>query len=124
MNEMSEKIDAKMKKVVEGNPMALATVNPDGTPNVIAVAYARVVEGNKIVVTDNYMRRTKENVERNPSCCLAVWDRKWNGYKISGKAQYFSSGKWKKFVEAMPDNSGLPAKGAIVVEVVEASKLA
>ncbi len=69
------------------------------------------------------MKQTKENIEKNNNVCCAVWDKDWNGYKLVGKAEYFKIGKWKKFVEEMPENKGLPAKGAILITVSKMIKL-
>lgn len=116
-------INSKTKKLIEENPLAFATVDDAGKPNVIGVAYVKVVSKNQVLITDNYMKQTKENIKKNNNVCLAVWDKKWNGVKLIGNAEYFTSGKWKKFVEQMPENKGLPAKGAISVTVSELIKL-
>ena len=110
-------IPTKVKKIIEENPVAFATVDKIGKPNVNAIAYAKVVSKNQIIITDNYMQQTKENLNDNNNVCLAVWNKDWNGYKLIGNAEYFPSGKWKKFVEQMPENKGLPAKGAILVTI-------
>lgn len=110
-------ITLKIKKLIEGNPVAFATVNNVGKPNVIVVAYVKVVSKNQILITDNYMKQTKENLMINNNVCLAVWDKNWEGYKLIGKVKYFVTGKWKKFIEKMPENKGLPAKGAILITV-------
>jgi len=110
-------ITEKAKKIIEENPVAFATVDKKGKPNVIAVAFIKVVSDNQIIITDNCMKQTIENVKVNNNVCLAVWDKKWNGYKLIGKAKYFAKGKWKEFVEKMIENKGLSAKGAILVTV-------
>ena len=117
-------INSEVKKLIEENPLALATVDEAGKPNVIGVAYVKVVSKNQILITDNYMKQTKENLEKNNNVCLAVWDKDWNGYKLVGTAEYFTRRKWKEFVEKMPENKGLPAKGAILVTVSKLIKLA
>lgn len=116
-------INSKTKKLIEENPLAFATVNDAGNPNVIGVAYVKVVSKNQILITDNYMKQTKENLEKNSNVCLAVWDKEWNGVKLVGNAEYFTSGKWKEFAEKMPENKGLPSKGVILVIVSELIKL-
>jgi len=103
--------------------VALATVDGSHKPNVIGVAYVKVVSKNQVLITDNYMRQTKENLEKNKSVCLASWDKNWNGYKLVRKAKYCASGKWKTFVEKMPENKGLSAKGAILIAVSKIMKL-
>ena len=110
-------ISPKAKKIIEENPVAFATVSKTNKPNVNAVAYVKVVSKNQIIITDNYMQQTKENLDNNNNVCLAVWNKDWKGFKLVGTAEYFSNGKWKKFVEQMPENKGLPAKGAILVTI-------
>lgn len=117
------KIDDNIKQIVENNPIAFATVDLNGKPNVIGIAFVKVVSDNQVIITDNFMKQTKENIENNNNICLAVWDKDWNGYKLIGTAEYFTDGQWKTFVEKMPDNEGLPAKGAILISVSDIIKL-
>ncbi len=117
------KINSETKKLIEENPLALGTIDNTYKPNVIAVACVKVVSQNQILITDNYMKQTKENLDKNNNVCLAVWDKEWSGVKLIGSIEYFTSGKWKEFVEKMPDNNGLPAKGAILVTISELIKL-
>ncbi|KKQ50927.1 MAG: Pyridoxamine 5'-phosphate oxidase-related FMN-binding protein [Parcubacteria group bacterium GW2011_GWD2_38_11] len=111
------KITPKIKKIIEKNPLTIATVDRSGKPNVSVVAFVKVVSENEVLITDNYMAQTKQNILQNKNVCLAVWDKKWNGVKIIGKTKYFSSGKWKEYVEKMKENKGLSAKGAIIVKI-------
>ncbi|MBS3077158.1 pyridoxamine 5'-phosphate oxidase family protein [Candidatus Pacearchaeota archaeon] len=116
-------INSEARKLIEGNPIAFATVDSFGKPNVIGVAYVKVVFKNQVIITDNYMKQTKENLEQNNNVCLAVWDKDWKGVKLIGQAEYFTNGKWKQYVEKMPENKGLSAKGAILVTVLNLIKL-
>lgn len=116
-------INSETKKLVEENPLAFATVDNAGKPNVIGVAYVKVVSKNQVLITDNCMRQTKENIEKNNNVCLAVWDKKWNGVKLVGNAEYFTSGKWKTFVEKIPENKGLPVKEAMLITVSKLIRL-
>ena len=54
-----------IKKLIEENPIALATVCSDGNPNVIPVAFVKVVSEKEIVITDNFMKQTRENLQKN-----------------------------------------------------------
>jgi predicted pyridoxine 5'-phosphate oxidase superfamily flavin-nucleotide-binding protein len=117
------KDNSEAKKIIEENPVALATVDQLGNPNVIGVACVKIISPDEILITDNYMKRTKENIESNPNVCLAAWNKDWKGYKIIGKAKYFTDGRWKEYVEKMPDNIGLPAKGAIIISISKITKL-
>jgi predicted pyridoxine 5'-phosphate oxidase superfamily flavin-nucleotide-binding protein len=111
------KISDEIKRIVEENPLAVATVMPDGRPNAIGVAYVKVVNENQILITDNFMNQTIKDLTQNPNVVLLSWDKNMNGYKFVGTAQYFNSGKWLTTVKQMPENNGLPAKGAVLVTV-------
>lgn len=121
---MKIKITLKIKQIIEKNPIAFATVDEEGKPNVIAVACSKVVSSDQILITDNFMKQTKENLAKNSNVCLAVWNKKWAGYKIIGNAHYFVTGKWKRFVEKIKENRELPTKGAIVVKISKLIRLA
>lgn len=108
---------SKIKTLIENNPVALATITNDNKPNVIGVAFVKVISDSEILITDNYMNQTKKDIIGNNSVCLIVWDSDLKGYKIIGKAEYFTEGKWKESVEKMKENKGLPAKGALLITV-------
>ena len=107
----------EIKSLVENNPVALSTVMEGCKPNVIGVAFVKVVSEDQILITDNYMNQTKEDIIKNNNVCIIVWDKDLKGYKIIGKAEYFIDGEWKKYVEEMSENKGLPTKGAILIKV-------
>ncbi len=110
-------IDAKTKKIIEWNPIAFSTVDEKANPNVIWVAFVKVISDNKVLITDNYMHQTKNNIENNNNVCLAVWNKEWEGVKIKWTAEYITKGKWKEFVDNMPENRWLPKKWAIVITI-------
>jgi uncharacterized protein len=113
---MDSKITPIIKKIIEENPLSLATVGAQGKPYIVAVAYCKVKE-NKIVITDNFMRETVKNINNNSNIAIIVWDKKWNGYQFLGKAKYYNEGKWLKFVKDLKENKDMPTKGVIVVDI-------
>ena len=117
------KITPTIKKLIKDNPMALATVDTHGKPNVIAVAYVKVINDNQLVITDNYMIQTRKNILANKNVCMACWDKEWSGYKFVGQAQYHTKGEWKELVEEMLENKDLAVKGAILVTITEIIRL-
>jgi hypothetical protein len=110
------KINQEIKKVIENNPLSFATIKGN-KPYVIGVAYCKVIDNDRILITDNYMRTTLENIKKNPNVALVVWDKNWNGYQFLGKCKYYKRGKWLQYVKKMKENKGLPAKGAILIKV-------
>ncbi len=64
------------------------------------------------------MNQTAKDIKNNNNVCLVVWDnKKLTGYKLIGKATYYTRGKWKKFIQKMKENRGLPAKGAVIINI-------
>lgn len=110
------KITLKIKKIIESNPLAFATIR-DNKPYVIGVACCKVLGDDKILITDNFMKSTIQNILENNNVALVVWSKRWEGYQFLGKAKYYQKGKWLDFVKKMKENKGLPAKGAIVIRV-------
>jgi len=113
---MIPKITSKVKKIIEENALALATINLRRNPYVIGVAYCKVKE-NKIIITNNFMKNVIKNILNNPNIAIVVWDKKWNGYQFLGKAKYYQKGKWLNFVKSLKENKGMPTKGVIVVTI-------
>ena len=116
-------MEEEIKKIIEENAVALASIGADGNPYCIAVAYVKVKD-DKIVITANYMNTTLENIKNNPNVCLVVWNKDWTGYQIKGKAEYFEEGEYIDFVKVIPENKDEPCKGALVVEINKIKKLA
>ena len=118
---------ADIKDKIEKNALSLATIDSKGKPHCIAVALAKVVD-NLIVITNNYMTETPENIKKNPDMAILVFNPNWEkdcwGFELKGKAEYHTTGKCHKFIVDMPENKGYPAKGAIVFAPDKIKKLA
>ncbi|MFC1728376.1 pyridoxamine 5'-phosphate oxidase family protein [Nanoarchaeota archaeon] len=117
-------VDEEVKKLIEENPVAIATVTEGNKPNVIGVAYVKVVSDDQLVITDNYMKKTIDDIQENNNVCLVCWDSDMNGCKLIGTAEYFTEGKWLDFVKNLEENKEEPAKGAILVTVTRVIKSA
>lgn len=121
-------ISPDIKNLIEQNAIAVATVDEMGDPHCITVVFVKVVSENQVLITDNYMVKTIENIQRKPSIALAVWDKNWEekcvGYGLKGTTEYFTDGKWHEMVKNLPGNKGEPCKGAILVTINKIKKLA
>ena len=110
-------MEEKIKRMIEKNPLAFATIDKSGKPYVIAVADVKIISEDRILIGDNYMEKTIENLKNSPNVSLVVWDKHEKGYKIQGTAEYFSDGEWAE--KAKEIHKSYPAKGAIVIEINE-----
>lgn len=121
-------INSGIKKLIEKNALALATIDENGNPHCVAVGYPKVVSKNQIILSVIYIVETIKNIERNNNVALVVWNKNWEevceGYELKGKAEYFTSGKWKEFVDNLPENKNESAKGTILITVDKIKKLA
>ncbi|MFH1752468.1 MAG: pyridoxamine 5'-phosphate oxidase family protein [archaeon] len=121
-------INLEIKKLIESNALAFATVGSLGKPHCIAVGFVKVVSENELILTDNYMLETVKNIQLNSSVALTVWNQDWKektvGFELKGIAEYFLQGKWFDFVKKIPENKGEPCKGAILITVKKIKRLA
>lgn len=121
-------IDTDLKNLVENAIIAFSTVSADGIPNTIAVACAKVVSPNQVLITDNFFNKTRQNLLHNQHVSLAVWNTEQSlegsGYQLKGIAQVLTSGKYKEQVDQLDCNQGLAHKAAILVTVSEIWDLA
>lgn len=107
-------IPKEVAEMIEQNVVAIGSVGE--YPSVTPVLFCKVV-GDQIIITNNFMEGTLENIKSNNKICLAVWDdtpNKEHGYKLFGSVAYYDNGKWLDFVKKMKENEGLPARGALV----------
>ena len=115
-------MEESIKNLIENNPVSLATIGEDGNPHCIVVAYVKVL-GGKLLITDNYMNKTRSNIQNNPNVNLTVFDKDWQGCGIKGVAEYHPEGEWHEKVKELTENKQEPCKGAILVEITNIKKL-
>ena len=111
----------EIKDKIEKETIAVATVNKENKPHAIAIMYAKVKEG-KIIITNNYMKTTINNIKNNPNVSLVFWEGE-KGWRIDGEVEYHDSGVWLDFVKSLEENKGEPANGALVINVKEIKEL-
>jgi predicted pyridoxine 5'-phosphate oxidase superfamily flavin-nucleotide-binding protein len=120
-------ITVEMKSIIENNAGALATIDDEGCPHLIAVAHVKVVSPTQVLITDNYMNETVRNILRNRNISLIVWNKEWEeecvGCELRGTGEYSTIGKWFDMVRQMPENTGLPKKGALLINVKKVKRL-
>ena len=97
----------------------LTTANLQGKPRSIFVE-ANKAEGDKIIITDNVMVTTRKNLLENKQVAIVAFEEDYSYYlKISGKAEYHTSGEYFDWVRGLETNKNYSPKGAVVVTVEE-----
>ena len=119
-----------MKRVVQQQRMCfMATVCPDGSPNLSPKGTATIWDDNHLVFADLGSPVTIENLGHNPACEINVLDtflRK--GYRFKGTAEILTSGDlFDEIEDAFTTGShgirrsGLPAKRYVLITVNKAA---
>ncbi len=111
-----EMIDALEKDLV-----FLATASSDGVPNVVPIGFARPIDEETILIADNYMNKTRQNLEKNPWISLVTKDATKCPFQFKGKVEIFESGKYFDTVTEWGQNAmtKLTPKAAILMKVEE-----
>ena len=111
----------EMIDAIEKDLVFLATSSEDGLPNVVPIGFARPINENTILIADNYMNKTRANLEKNPRISLVTKDAQKNPFQFKGKVEIFESGKYFDTVTEWGENAmtKLTPKAAIVMKVEE-----
>ncbi|OAT79535.1 pyridoxamine 5'-phosphate oxidase family protein [Desulfotomaculum copahuensis] len=115
------KLTTEVKNVISRQGVfPIATASRDGVPNVVPMTFVKVYDDENLLVVDNFMHKTKQNIESNPYMSICVWDQENKlSYQIKGKVTIHDLGPvfdqarvWVK--EKMP---ALQPKSAVLLKV-------
>ena len=112
-------MNESVKKLLEEQMWDLATC-ADGNPNVVPVAFKKVLDNGKLAVGDVFLETTLKNIQKNEGkIAISAYDpKKLEGYQIKGTAVYLAEGEvvedFRKMVEAM-FHGAATAKGALLI---------
>jgi len=113
--------DEMMDAVEKENVVFFATATKNGTPNVVPIGFARPLDNKTILIVDNYMNKTRENLENNPEASLVPRDASKCPYQFKGTVEIHTSGKY--FDDAVDwaqsVMSELSPKAAVLLKVEE-----
>jgi predicted pyridoxine 5'-phosphate oxidase superfamily flavin-nucleotide-binding protein len=118
------KITEEMKGAInQAKVVALATATEAGEPNVVPIAYKKVLSDDELLLTNIFMRKTEENIKVNSRVAVSAWytDSSGNskGYQLKGEARIETSGKiFDEGTKIVQDTEPeLIPKGAVIINV-------
>ena len=118
------KLPEEVKKLFEAQGLvAFGTADKEGKPNVVPILWHTILDDETVLILDNYMRTSKQNLMENANVCISFWDPETNeAYKIKGIGTYHAEGTiyeaGKKFMQSKkPDEA---PRGVVEVKVTEA----
>ena len=96
----------------------MATSNHDQIPNVVYIAYLKVVDDQTVLIADNYLNKTRDNILSNGKIAFVVEDEKKGSFQIKGTCERLAEGDMFDEVQKwVPDR--LPKVAAIIMHVEE-----
>lgn len=118
------------KEVIEfirgHRPALLATVSPEGVPNIAPKGSLTVLDDERLVYADLVEGRTSRNIRARPEVAVVVMDPTGSGYQIKGRGSRDTTGKaYTHLCEAAPAlRIPLPPPSTVmVIEVDEVTPL-
>ena len=114
-------LNDELKEAIEKNLVFLATASIQGVPNVVPIGFARPIDDKTILIADNYMNKTRKNLDENPKLSLIVSDANTFPYQVKGTVEIFESGEYFDQVVGWAQNvmTELQPKSAILFKVEE-----
>lgn len=113
------KINDEMRTLLkETDIWVLATADRKGMPNAVPILFVKLMDNDRLLLVDNFMKKTVDNIGVNPSVAVSVWKDK-TGYQFKGKARIETSGAnfeagEKTVKDKKPD---LTPKGVVLVDI-------
>ena len=112
---LSEVKLTKYKQLLENNPCHIATVNKNLLPNISVASDIKVLNDNTILISNNEMVHTPDNIINNENVVLTSFNDKWAGLRLTGVAQYYTKGDYFELCNKYFNNETATPKGAIII---------
>lgn len=100
----------------------MATADASGKPNVVLVGMWWWADDENMVLVDNFLKKTRMNIEANPNVALVGWDREARkSYQIKCSAEIRTEGSLfeKGRKRAKEFERPLPGKAVVILKVEE-----
>lgn len=111
----------EVRQVIDGMTVfPVATASREGVPNVVPMTFVKVVDDDTLLPADNFMHKSRANIEENTVVGMSVWDMQTKrAYQLKATAEIVESGDvFDEAVEwvhkAMPE---VKTKAAVVLKV-------
>jgi len=115
------KIPADVRETVEKQRLLpIATADITGKPNVVLVGVWKILDDETIMIVDNYLHKTKKNIEENPRMAFVVYDgEKEKSFQLKCSVNIETSGKRFEEARTIAESKKLPGNTAVILTVKE-----
>jgi len=94
----------------------VATCSQDGTPNVVYIKFLKAIDDETVLIADNYLNKTRENILNNTKLAFVVRDEEKGSFQIKGTAKRLTDGPMYGEVQKWVPNQ-FPRVAAVVLHV-------
>jgi predicted pyridoxine 5'-phosphate oxidase superfamily flavin-nucleotide-binding protein len=115
---MAQLPDAVKKAMAKQDVFPVATSNQDCIPNVVYIGYLKVIDNQTVLIADNYLKKTRDNILSNGKIAFVVRDEEKGSFQIKGTAERLTEGAMFDEVQKWASEK-LPRVAAIVMHVEE-----
>src|ERR1035437_621116 len=114
------KLTQEMKDLIAAQQCFIATVNPDGTPNIGPKRSTRVLDDEHIAFNEVTAHQTWKNVQNGSKVAIAVVDReKLKGFRFVGTPEALTSGPVFNQAVAILQKAGIRSLTAVIRVKIE-----
>jgi len=103
--------------LIENNPCHIATASTNGLPNLSVASDIKVLDDKTILISNNEMIHTPDNIAKNPNIVLTSFNDSWAGLRITGNASYHTQGEYFEICNNLFNNETATPKGVIIIKV-------
>lgn len=117
------KIPEEVKVAInKTSPVCIATTDNEHVPNIVYVTFLKYIDDTTVVIADNKLAKTKDNILSNSNLSFVVLDPDTKkSYQLKGKVEYLQEGeKFEDVVKWVHEKRpNLHPKGAVYVSITE-----
>ncbi len=124
-----ENVKSAYKAALKYRRVSLGTCSGAGVPNTVPLGVGRFVDDETLAVVDNYLLKTRKNLEENPHAAISFWvseekDGKVitnEGYQMKGTVTIQESGPLFDQIKAETKaiRADFPVKAIVLIKVQE-----
>ncbi|MBN1973208.1 MAG: pyridoxamine 5'-phosphate oxidase family protein [Sedimentisphaerales bacterium] len=118
---MAQLPDEVKKAISQQEYFPVATSSGTGVPNVAYIKYLKVIDDKTVLIADNYLSKTRDNILNNGKIAFVVLNSDKGSYQIKGTSERFEKGPMYDEVQRwVPER--FPRAAAVVIKVEEIYK--
>ena len=104
------------KQISKKTAFPVATSSQDRVANVVYISYLKVIDDQTVLIADNFLNKTRDNILSNGKIAFTVLDDKKGSFQIKGRAERLTEGAMFDEVQKWVSNE-LPKVAAVVMHI-------